>query len=448
MSEPSDAVLGRLPERKALQRRVVLSLSIAQLFSGVGNGAGLALGSLLAVELTGSDAFAGAATTAISVAGALAAMPLAGLAMRRGRRIALSTGVALAALGAIGMVLAPVLGSFPLLLVAAALLGVGTAANLQARFAATDLADEATRGRDVGLVVWAITIGAVGGPNLIGPGAALGAALGLPELSGPFLFSLAGMLVALAVLNVGLRPDPLHVLRSASRAVDAVKKSRPGRPSVREGLAALRDYPAARLGIAALVGAHLVMVAVMSMTPVHLKNLAAGEAAAHAGHVAGGGDAVTADVLVVIGFTISLHIAGMYALSPLVGLLADRWGRPRTMLLAQGVFAASLLTSALGRENRVAVAVGLVLLGLGWSMATVSGSAFVSETVPGELRVLVQGAADTLMGAAGAVGAALSGLVLAWVGFAGLNYAAMAVAAIVGVWCLRVPAPTSSLRRP
>jgi len=118
------------------------------------------------------------------------------------------------------------------------------------------------------------------------------------------------------------------------------------------------------------------------------------------------------------------------------------------MLLAQGVFAASLLTSALGRENRVAVAVGLVLLGLGWSMATVSGSAFVSETVPGELRVLVQGAADTLMGAAGAVGAALSGLVLAWVGFAGLNYAAMAVAAIVGVWCLRVPAPTSSLRRP
>lgn len=424
---------------------------MAQLFSGVGNGAGLALGSLLAVELTGSDAFAGASTTAISVAAAVAAMPLAGLAIRRGRRVALSAGLALAALGALGMVLAPVVRSFPLLLVASGLLGVGMAANLQARFAATDLADDATRGRDLGLVVWAITIGAVGGPNLIRPGAELGAALGLPELSGPFLFSFAGLLVALLVLNIGLRPDPLQMARAATGDAPAdvnpaaAVRGAPGRPSLREGMAALRDYPAARMGIAAIVGAHLIMVAVMSMTPVHLKNLAASEVA-HAGHAVGG--QVPADALVIIGFTISLHIAGMYALSPLVGLLADRWGRPRTMLLAQAVFAASLLTSALGSQSRPAVVVGLVLLGLGWSLATVSGSAFVSESVPGQVRVLVQGAADALMGAAGALGAALSGVVLALAGFGGLNYAAMAVAAFVGAWCLRVVFATSFSPRP
>ncbi|MGP5162524.1 MFS transporter [Arthrobacter rhombi] len=135
------------------QRRVVLCLSLAQLFSGLGNGSALALGSLMAVDLTGSNAYAGATTMAISVAGALTALPLAGLAIRRGRRVALSAGMLIAAVGALGMLLTPILESFPLLLVSAALLGVGNAANLQARFAATDLAEPATRGRDLGLVV-------------------------------------------------------------------------------------------------------------------------------------------------------------------------------------------------------------------------------------------------------------------------------------------------------
>ena len=167
----------------------------------------------MAVDLTGSNAYAGATTMAISVAGALTALPLAGLAIRRGRRVALSAGMLIAAVGALGMLLTPIVESFPLLLVSAALLGVGNAANLQARFAATDLAEPATRGRDLGLVVWAITIGAVTGPNLIGPGAAMGRSLGLPDESGPFIFSMAGMLIAVLILNIGLRPDPLRMSR-------------------------------------------------------------------------------------------------------------------------------------------------------------------------------------------------------------------------------------------
>ena len=413
---------------------MVLTLSASQLLSGVGNGAGLAIGSLMAVELTGSNAFAGASTTAISVAGAVSALPLAALAVRRGRRVALSLGYALAGIGAVLMMLAPVARSFPVLLLGAALLGVGSAANLQARFAATDLADDATRGRDLGLVVWSITVGAVAGPNLIGPGSALGATMGLPPMSGPFLFSLAGMVLAIAILNIGLRPDPIFLARGLEEAAGhrpAAPHSAPGRKrgSLATGLSAARRSPGALLGISVVVTAHLVMVGIMSMTPVHLKDLAA--TPGHAMHHGGG------DILVVIGFTISLHIAGMYALSPLIGALADRMGRIRMMLASQGMLVAAVLVCGLGADSQGAVTTGLVLLGLGWSMGTVSGSAFLAERVPRERRVLVQGVSDTLMGAAGALGAAGSGLLLAWLGFAGLGYLCLAFILAVTVFCLR-----------
>ena len=181
MNEQSNAALNADPRTRAVQRRVVISLSLAQLFSGLGHGAGLAIGSLLAVELSGSEALAGTSTMAISLAAALAALPLAGAAARSGRRRALVTGLLLALLGSALMALAPVTGSFAVLLAGSALLGVGNAANLQARFAAVDLAVPQHRGRDLAFVVWSITVGAVAGPNLIRPGAELGAALGLPE---------------------------------------------------------------------------------------------------------------------------------------------------------------------------------------------------------------------------------------------------------------------------
>lgn len=418
--------------RAMSQRRVVLTLSASQLLSGVGNGAGLAIGSLMAVELTGSNAFAGAATTAISVAGAVSALPLAALAVKRGRRVALSLGYLLAAIGAVLMMLAPVTRSFPVLLLGAALLGVGAAANLQARFAATDLAEDATRGRDLGLVVWSITVGAVAGPNLIGPGSALGASLGLPPMSGPFLFSLAGLVVAIAILNIGLRPDSIALARAFDQSTGE-PETRPAvvrrRGSLRTGLAAARQSPGAMLGISTIVVAHLVMVGIMSMTPVHLKDLAA-----IPGHAMHGG---TSDILVVIGFTISLHIAGMYALSPVVGWLADRIGLVRMMLSAQAVLVAAVLVAGIGADSQGAVTTGLVLLGLGWSMAVVSASAFLAQRVDREHRVLVQGVSDTLMGAAGALGAAGSGLLLAWLGYSGLGYLCLSFILVVALFCLR-----------
>lgn len=417
------------------QGRVVTTLSLSQVFSGIGNGAALAVGSLMAAELSGNDALAGITTMAISLAGALSALPLARLALSRGRRTTLSVAYGIAALGALGMVLAPVLEQaapgtgFPVLVLAALGIGLGAAGNLQARFAATDLAEDRTRGRDLGIVVWSITIGAVSGPNLIGPGAVVAEAVGLPGTSGPFLFSLAGMLLAVVILQVGLRPDPLSLRPDVEVGEDAAEKAAP--PQLREGLKVTLASRRLLLGVGSVVAAHTVMVGIMAMTSVHLAQLAAAEHAAVAGQATAGHHHTDADTLVVIGLVISLHIAGMYALSPLVGLLADRWGRLRTVALGEVVFLVSAVTAFGWPSSRAAVTIALILLGIGWSLVTVAGSTYVSEHSAGPRRVLVQGVTDACMGAGAAAAAALSGAIMALIGFHGL-------AAVAGVLCLVV----------
>lgn len=402
------------------QRRVVRTLAASQVFSGLGNGAALAVGSVLAVELTGDTALGGTTSMTISAAGALSALPLARLALARGRRTALTAAYATAALGAVCLLAAAELGSFALLLLGSFGVGLGAAGNLQARFAATDLAAPDRRGRDLGLVVWSITVGAVAGPNLIGPGAGVARAVGLPDTAGVFLFSLAGMLVAVAVLQAGLRPDPLTLRRDVGLGDAAAPES----PRLRAGLRAVVRAPRVRVGVASVVAAHAAMVGVMAMTPVHL-------AFTHGGGHGG------PDTLVVIGVVISLHIAGMYALSPLVGWAADRWGRLTVTAAGFVVLSSSAVTGALGAESTGAVTVTLVLLGLGWSAVTVAGSAWVSESAAGPRRVLVQGVTDTGMGAAGAAMAGLSGPVVAAVGFSGLNVVTGLLCTVMLVWVLR-----------
>lgn len=410
---------------RRVQRRTVLILSAAQLLSGIGNGATLSVGSLLAVQLSGSNAWAGAVTTIMTLATAVAAMPLAGLAERRGRRAGLATGVLSGMAGAIGVIAATVTGLFILLLAGAALLGLATAANLQARFAAVDLAEPEQRGRSLAVVVWAVTAGAVAGPNLIRPGAVVGEALGLPGIAGPFIFSAAGLGLAAVLLLVGLRPDPL--LHALELRGEAARPQGRQRGVLKRGLAAVRSSPSARLALLAIVTAHAAMAAVMSMTPLHLQLLLEGPLAdgGHHAHEAG------ADVFVVIGFTISLHIAGMYALSPVMGWLTDRAGRLRTLMLGHSLILGAALTAGLGAGRSETVTIGLVLLGLGWSASTIAGSTLLAESVATGDRVLVQGVSDTLMSAAGAIGAGFSGVVLAWVGYPGLNAGAAALAAAV-----------------
>jgi MFS family permease len=432
---------------RQVQRRTVLLLSVAQAFGGLGTGSTVSIGSILAVELSGSSAWAGSVATVMTLGAAAAALPLASLAERRGRRAGQVAGLSAALAGAVLMVLAVVTGLFLLLVVGSAGIGIGTAATLQARFAAVDLAAPEHRGRALSTVVWAVTVGAVAGPNLIQPGTAVGTALGLPPIAGPFVISGAGLLIAAVLLFAGLRPDPLLLARRLAAANNAATAKRgsgapsttpaagttpegaemegappartqpaagAARGSLDRGLRAIRSSRMALLAVAGVVAAHAVMVGVMSMTPLHLQHLVEGPGP-HAGHIAEG------DVLVIIGFTISLHIAGMFALSPVMGWLTDRAGRIETIMIGFALLIAAVAVAGFGQASTGAVAAGLVLLGMGWSAATISGSTLLAESVGQDARVAVQGVSDMLMGAAGALGGAVSGLVLGFAGYLGLN---------------------------
>lgn len=392
-------------DRRALQRRVVRVLALGQVLGGLGVGATLALGALLVTDVSGSPAWSGMAATMNTLGAALLAVPLARLAQARGRRISLSTGAFTAMAGASVTIGAAVLPSFPLLLVGLALLGAGTALNLQSRFAATDLARDDTRARDLSLVVWSTTFGAVLGPNLFEPGEAIGRALGLPELTGGFVIALAAQAAGALVYLTALRPDPLLLAIADGEAAGG------GRPSRAGGLTVLRSSPLARRAVLTVALSHAVMVALMSMTPVHLTRQGAS--------------------LSVVGLTISLHVAGMYALAPVFGRLADRAGRRPTTLLGQALFAVALVLSWLGSASPVLVTVSLVLLGLGWSASTVAGSALVAEAVPPADRPRLQGVSDLFMNLAGASGGALAGPVLALVGFDGLSAVLLALVMVV-----------------
>ena len=390
-----------------IQRRTIKVLALGQVLGGFGLGSVLSIGSLLAKDLSGSEAWAGSAATFSTLGSAIWAIPLARLAYGRGRRVSLATGAGFAITGAIAVINAAGLRSFPLLLIGIFLLGAGSATSLQARFAATDIPSAGKTGRSIGLVVWATTVGAVTGPNLFGPGEELGRALGLAPLAGPFLFTVAAQTLSTLVFWFGLKPDPLKYAQQIQK--DAGKGKH--KISFKSAVETLKTYPVARFAVMAIALSHMVMVSVMAMTPVHLEHM--------------GYD------IVVVGFTISLHIAGMYALSPLMGYLADKFGKLQTIFLGQVLFVAALLFAGLGHADRLMVTIGLTLLGLGWSAATVAGSALLSATLPADEKTNVQGLSDSVMNLSGAFGGAIAGVLLASFQFEGLNAIALIPVAVI-----------------
>ena len=272
------------------------------------------------------------------------------------------------------------------------LLGVGAGSSNLARYAAADLAEPAAKAKAISFIVFASTIGAVGGPTLVGFADDIGQDLGLRENVGPN--GLTGLFFAAAaiVMFVALRPDPLVVIDGLRKATD-VKKTK-----FVATLRMLWAHPSARVALLALVTAQAVMVGVMAMTPLHMR--------AH-GHEVG-----------IIGLVISAHTAGMYAFAPLAGWAADRFGRVQAISLGAAVLvAATAMTALAGEAPALLMFPGLYLLGLGWSFGMVAGSALLTESIPAEERVSAQGAADLMAAIVSGVAALASGLVLDMAGF-------------------------------
>lgn len=397
--------------RRGLQRKILTVLAIGQVLGALGTGASFSIGSLMAVQISGSPALGGLSATFATLGTAILAFPLARYANRWGRRWALSLGLFIAAAGSTIVVVADLAQSFQLFIVGIALVGAGNAVNLQTRFAATDLAQPTTRARDLSLVVWATTVGVVIGPNLVGPGDGLGLGLGLPSLAGAFVIAAFFYVVGVVFYAIGLRPDPLLEAR-AQRVRDGVEV-----PSTKRSIGAafgiLRATPMAAAAVVALALSHGVMVGIMSMTPVHLSMMNV--------------------ILPLIGLTVSLHTAGMYAFSPLFGWLADRWGRITVIVAGQVILLAALVLNAVAPDDMTAIVISMILLGLGWSAATVAASALLTESVTPEDRPSVQGLSDTLMSLTAAAAGAAAGLTLSAIGYGALS--AVTIALTVGVTC-------------
>ncbi|WP_329429372.1 MFS transporter [Streptosporangium sp. NBC_01495] len=405
----------------AVQRRTLTVLSAAQISGGIGVAVGLTFSSVTVEELSGSTALSGLAGTATVLGAALLALPTAKSSGRGGRRAGLVLAYGCALLGCLVSLLAVGLGSWPLLLAGLVLFGAASAGGLASRYAATDLSPPGHSARHLSLVVWATTVGSVTGPNLAGPAERFSSGLGLPPGGGPFAIALVGFAIALGIIVIALRPDPLLLARSTHPAPEASPapgtSPAPGKTggTLRTAWRVLRGTPVAGRALVAIAVSHTAMVSIMSMTPVHLDH---------------GGSTYT-----VIGIVISLHIAGMYALSPVVGWLADRAGRTPVLVLGMGLLlAAAVLAGGAGAHDVTRVTVGLVLLGLGWSCGLISGSAMLSEAVPLEHRTPVQGLSDLLMNVCGATGTVIAGVVVGTLSYGVLGAAVAVMVAVTGAW--------------
>lgn len=385
-----------MTELAPLYRRTLRVLLVSQVLAGAGLAAGITVGALLAEDMLGSTGAAGLPAALFTLGSAAAAVGVGRLSQRSGRRPGLAAGYAVGAIGGAGVVAAAVLDDVVLLFVALFLYGSGTATNLQARYAGADLAPADHRGRAVSIVLVATTLGAVLGPNLVGPMGEVAGAVGVPALAGPFILATAAYALAAISVTVLLRPDPLLVAREAAPPPPAAGET----PAVD----APGSWATVRLAAAAMVITQLVMVAIMTMTPIHMRD--------H-GHSVGAA-----------GLVISIHVAAMFLPSPITGQLVDRVGR-RPMLSAAGVtlLAAGVLAAVAPPSSMPLLTVALALLGLGWNFGLVAGTAMVTDAVPLERRAGTQGSVDLLVALAGAAGGVSSGFVVA-----GSSYATLALA--------------------
>lgn len=386
-------------EQQKLYKRTLIIVSISQMFGGAGLAAGITVGALLAQQMLGTDAYAGLPAAMFTMGSAVAAFFVGKLSQKYGRRIGLATGFIVGGLGAIGVVLAALTNSIILLLVSLLIYGAGTATNLQARYAGTDLADKKQRATAISITMVMTTFGAVAGPNLVGVMGDFAHSIGIPNLAGPFILSAAAFILAGLVLFIMLRPDPLiiaNIIETYKR--EHTYKGQPVTEEVKENKRGIT------VGAIVMILTQIVMVAIMTMTPVHM---------GHHGHG-----------LSAVGLVIGFHVGAMYLPSLVTGMLIDKIGRT-TMSIAGGVIllAAGVIAAIAPSDSLLLLIVALSLLGLGWNLGLISGTAqIVDATIP-STRAKTQGKIDVFVALAGASGGAMSGMVVANSSYAALSLA-------------------------
>ncbi len=395
-----------------LQRKTVKVLAAAQIFNGIGIAGSIAAGSLLIASITKSETLAGLASTSAVLGAAALALPLARLTAKGGRRLALSTGFVAGIVGSILAVIGGTQRIVIVMLMGTFLVGAASAAGYQARFAAIDLATNQTRAKQLSIVVWGSTIGAVTGPNLMQPSGNVAEYFGLPRLVGPYMVSATTFTLASIVILMFLRPDPYLVANS--QTIASGKKV-----STKQALSHIRKNPRALFAIISIAIGHATMISVMVMTPVHMARV---------------------DVtLSIIGLVISVHVLGMYAFSPVVGSLSDRLGRVRVVQLGIAILLlAALIAGSARADDAYTLGVGLFLLGLGWSCTLIAGSAYLSESVDGEFRASSQGASDLVMNLSGAAGGALAGVIIGTLNYGWLCFFVAIPVSFLGLASIRL----------
>ncbi|NEU29677.1 MFS transporter [bacterium LRH843] len=376
------------PEKqKQLYKRTLIIIVISQMFGGAGLAAGITVGALLAEKMLGTGAFAGIPAALFTLGSAGAALAVGRLSNRYGRRMGLATGFIIGGLGAVGVVLAAVLNSVFLLFASLLVYGAGTATNLQARYAGTDLATNKQRGTAVSIAMVSTTLGAVAGPNLVGVMGNVAYSIGVPELAGPFILSAAAFILAGLVLFFFLRPDPFII----ALKINANKKNtKPNEVPENNQM----NKKGITVGATIMVLSQIVMIAIMTMTPIHM---------GHHGHSLGA-----------IGLVIGFHIGAMFLPSLFTGILVDKIGRP-AMAIASGVtlLVSGIIAAIAPGDSLFLMILALVLLGIGWNFGLISGTALIVDSTEPSTRAKTQGTVDVFIALAGSTGGAMSGMVVA-----------------------------------
>lgn len=374
-------------KRTQLYKRTLWVVVLSQIFGGAGLAAGITVGALLAQDMLGTDSYAGLPVALFTLGSAGAALLVGRLSQKAGRRVGLGAGFITGGIGALGVVGAAVWDSVALLFISLLIYGAGTATNLQARYAGTDLANDKQRATAVSIAMVSTTLGAVAGPNLVGVMGRFAESIGVPALGGPFILAAAAYIVAGLVLFIMLKPDPLLIARALSESIKDTSS-----PVEAFDVSGLKRRGVIT-GAVVMVLTQIVMVAVMTMTPVHMGN--------H-GHE-----------LSAVGLVIGLHIAAMYLPSLITGVLVDKLGRT-FMAAASGItlLAAGVVGAVVPGESLSGMIIALMLLGLGWNFGLISGTATIVDATHPSVRAKTQGSVDVFIALSGAAGGALSGMVV------------------------------------